>query len=124
MLCFFFAFSFIVRGRSVSECVYALCLIHAMSQVKLIDCQGAGAGAFKATFTIAAGGTGLGEIGESPIFRKLVELDQKDHPQPIQKKNEDEGRKCPPSKQHRTRSEECCSLVLGRSRRYVCLARC
>ena len=101
-----------------------LCLIHAMSQVKVIDWHWAGAGAFKATFTIAAGGTGLGEIGESPIFRKLVELDQKDHPQPIQKKNEDEGRKCPPSKQHRTRSEECCSLVLGRSRRYVCLARC
>ena len=46
-----------------------LCLIHAMSQVKVIDCQGAGAGAFKATFTIAAGGgTGLGEIGESLLI--------------------------------------------------------
>ena len=62
-----------VRGKFASECVCALYLIHAMSQVKLIDCQGAGAGAFKATFTIAAGGTGLGEIGESPIFRKLLD---------------------------------------------------
>ena len=110
-----------VRGKFASECVCALYLIHAMSQVKLIDCQGAGA--FKATFTIAAGGTGLGEIGESPIFRKLVGQDLKDQPQSIQKKDVDEGRKCPPSKPCRTISEECCSLIGGRSRRYVCLAR-
>ena len=110
-----------VRGKFASECVCALYLIHAMSQVKLIDCQGAGAGAFKATFTIAAGGTGLGEIGESPIFRKLVGQDLKDQPQSIQKKDVDEGRKCPPSKPSTTRSEECCSLVRGKIKK-ICLS--